>query len=65
MTDKSNPSATPLVIARGLVLPPDWRETTAEHIGTVIAIVGAPRPPVKPHLAMILGQGCCQYPESR
>jgi len=28
-----------------LVLPPNFRDVTAEKVGTVIAIVGAPKPP--------------------
>jgi hypothetical protein len=28
-----------------LVLPPNFRDTTAEHVGTIIGIVGAPKPP--------------------
>jgi hypothetical protein len=28
-----------------LVLPPNGRDVTAEHVGTVIGIVGAPKPP--------------------
>jgi hypothetical protein len=28
-----------------LQLPPNFRDVTAEKIGTVVAIVGAPKPP--------------------
>jgi hypothetical protein len=28
-----------------LVLPPNFRDVTAEHVGTVIGIVAAPKPP--------------------
>jgi hypothetical protein len=44
MTDNPTPTP-PRLSSRGLVLPPNCRETTAEHTGTVTAIVGAPKPP--------------------
>jgi hypothetical protein len=45
MTDKQpepmTPPSRPATSSRGLRLPPNCRETTAEKIGTVIGIVGA------------------------
>ncbi len=35
----------PRLSSRGLVLPPNFRDVTAEKIGTVIGIVGVPKPP--------------------
>jgi hypothetical protein len=40
MTDKPNPTP-PRLSSRGLVLPPNFRDVTAEKVGTVLAIVGA------------------------
>ena len=46
MTDNPPPAARPPLVlsSRGLALPPNCRDTTAEHAGTIIGIVGAPRP---------------------
>jgi hypothetical protein len=41
----ATPPRQPAISSRGLVLPPNCRDVTAEHVGTVIAIVGAPKPP--------------------
>jgi hypothetical protein len=41
MTD-DKPTTPP---RKPLVLPPNGRDVTAEKVGTVMAIVGAPKPP--------------------
>jgi hypothetical protein len=46
MTDKK-PEPTP-PFKPPYVLPPNWRDTTHEHAGTIFAIVGYPRPPKDP-----------------
>jgi hypothetical protein len=43
MTDKKPEPTTPP--RPPLVLPPNGRDVTAERVGTVVAIVGAPKPP--------------------
>jgi hypothetical protein len=41
MTDKPNPVPP----RPPLALPPNGRDVTAEKVGTVVAIIGAPKPP--------------------
>jgi hypothetical protein len=43
MTDKPDPTPS----RPPLVLPPNFRDVTAERVGTVIAIMGAPKPKPK------------------
>jgi hypothetical protein len=39
-----NASSQPITTLRGLRLPPNCRDVTAEHVGTIFGIVGYPRP---------------------
>jgi hypothetical protein len=52
MTDKPDKPTPPRPIApdtgKRYVLPPNFKDVTAEHAGTIFAIVGYPRPPKDP-----------------
>jgi hypothetical protein len=49
MTDKKpEPVTPPRLSSRGLVLPPNGRDVTAEKVGSVVTIIGAATPKAYP-----------------